>query len=91
MEDQMTSWIDFSISSGYELKYPGVGFGLTLISGCKPLAETADFDQYKRKLLRKMRKRETLSRISERIDIYDNFFPEFRIRVPAAPAFQENY
>jgi len=78
----MPSWIDFSISSAYELKYPGVGFGLTLISGCKPLADTAGFDQYKRKLLRKMRKRETLSGISQRIDIYDRFFQSFGFECP---------
>jgi len=78
----MPSWIDFSISSAYELKYPGVGFGLTLISGCKPLADTAGFDQYKRKLLRKMRKRETLSGISQRIDIYDKFFQSFGYECP---------
>jgi len=78
----MTSWIDFSISSAYELKYPGVGFGLTLILGCKPLADTAGFDQYKRKLLQKMRKRETLSGISQRIDIYDKFFQSFGYECP---------
>lgn len=78
----MTSWIDFSISSAYEREYPGVGFGLTLISGCKPLADTAGFDQYKRKLLRKMRKRETLSGVSQRIDIYDNFFQSFGYECP---------
>jgi DNA/RNA-binding domain of Phe-tRNA-synthetase-like protein len=78
----MTSWIDFSISSEYELKYPGVGFGLTLISGCKPLADTAEFDQYKRKLLRKMRRRETLSGISQRIEIYDKFFQSFGYECP---------
>ena len=78
----MTSWIDFSISSAYELKYPGVGFGLTLISGCESLADTAGFDQYKRKLLRKMRKRETLSGISQRIDIYDEFFQSFGYECP---------
>ncbi len=78
----MTAWIDFSISSAYELKYPGVGFGLTLISECKPLADTTGFDQYRRKLLRKMRKRETLSEISQRIDIYDKFFQSFGYECP---------
>ncbi len=78
----MTSWIDFSISSAYELKYPGVGFGLTLISGCIPLADTTGFDQYKRKLLRKMRKRETLYGISQRIAIYEKFFQSFGYECP---------
>jgi DNA/RNA-binding domain of Phe-tRNA-synthetase-like protein len=78
----MVTWIDFSISSAYEAKYPGVAFGLTLISGCKPLTDRAGFDQYKRKLLRKMRKRETLAEISERIQIYDLFFESFGYECP---------
>jgi hypothetical protein len=61
-EKKMAAWIDFSISSAYEAKYPGVAFGLTLISGCGPLKDSDAFDQYKRGLLRKMRKRETLAR-----------------------------
>jgi hypothetical protein len=47
----------------YQAMYPGVGFGLTLISGCKPVSDQQAYDQYKRKLLRKMRKRETLAEI----------------------------
>jgi DNA/RNA-binding domain of Phe-tRNA-synthetase-like protein len=78
----MTAWIDFSISSAYKSKYPGVGFGLTLISGCKTLSDTAGFDQHKRKLLRKMRKREKLSEISQRIAIYDKFFQSFGYECP---------
>jgi DNA/RNA-binding domain of Phe-tRNA-synthetase-like protein len=82
VKGKMTAWIDFSISSVYEVKYPGVGFGLTLVSGCKPLSDTAGFDQYKRKLLRKMRKRDTLSEISQRIDTYNDFFQSFGYECP---------
>jgi len=78
----MARWIDISISSAYEVKYPGVAFGLTLISGCKPLSDSAGFDQYKRKLLRKMRKRENLAEISERIQVYDLFFQSFGYDCP---------
>ena len=78
----MVTGIDFSISSAHEVKYPGVAFGLTLISGCKPLSDTAGFDQYKRKLLRKMRKRENLAEISERIQVYDLFFQSFGYDCP---------
>jgi DNA/RNA-binding domain of Phe-tRNA-synthetase-like protein len=78
----MVTWIDFSISSAYEAKYPGVAFGLTLISGCKLLTDSAGFDQYKRKLLRKMRKREILAEISERIQMYDRFFQSFGYECP---------
>jgi DNA/RNA-binding domain of Phe-tRNA-synthetase-like protein len=78
----MATWIDFSISPAYEVRYPGVAFGLTLISGCKPLTDSAGFDQYKRKLLRKMRKRETLAEISQRIRLYDMFFQSFGFECP---------
>ena len=78
----MVAWIDFSMSSAYEVKYQGVAFGLTLISGCKPLTDSAGFDQYKRKLLRKMRKREILAEISERIHVYDGFFQSFGYKCP---------
>jgi len=78
----MPIWIDFSISSVYKVKYPGVAFGLTLISECKPLTDNAGFDQYKRKLLRKMRKRKILAEISQRIHIYDRFFQSFGFECP---------
>ena len=78
----MVMWATFSIAPNYEAKYPGVAFGLTLISGCRPLSDSAGFDQYKRKLLRKMRKRETLAEISERIQMYDRFFQGFGYECP---------
>jgi hypothetical protein len=64
----------FSISQKYREQYPGVGFGLTLITGCRDASNPPGFDHYKRKLLRKMRKRETLAQITERIEIYTRFF-----------------
>ena len=62
--------------------YPGVGFGLTLISGCRDHPNPEGFDQYKRKLLRKMRKRETLAQITARINIYADFFQRFGYECP---------
>ena len=81
-EKKMATWIDFSISSAYKVKYPSVVFGLTLISDCRALSDSAGFDQYKRNLLRKMRKRETLAGISQRIDVYDRFFHSFGFECP---------
>jgi DNA/RNA-binding domain of Phe-tRNA-synthetase-like protein len=78
----MLPWIRFSISSAYNATYPGVPFGLTLISGCTPLTDSTGFDHDKRKLLRNMRRRETLARISQRIDIYDRFFQSFGFECP---------
>ncbi len=62
--------------------YSDVPFGLTLISGCRNFLNPPGFDQYKRKLLRKMRKRETLSQITKRIEIYDRFFGNFGYECP---------
>jgi DNA/RNA-binding domain of Phe-tRNA-synthetase-like protein len=78
----MASWIEFSFSPAYEARYPGVAFGLTLVSDCRPLSDSAGFDHYKRNLLRRMRKRETLAGISRRIDIYDQFFQSFDFECP---------
>jgi DNA/RNA-binding domain of Phe-tRNA-synthetase-like protein len=78
----MASWIDFSISAGYSASYPGVGFGLTLIRGCVNHENPPGFDQHKRKLLRKMRKRETLAEITGRIETYDAFFRSFGQECP---------
>jgi len=73
---------EFSTSTKYQAKYPGVGFGLALISGCQNHENPAGFDQHKRKLLRKMRKRQTLAEITNRIDTYANFFQSFGFECP---------
>jgi DNA/RNA-binding domain of Phe-tRNA-synthetase-like protein len=78
----MSITVDFSRSSSYRASYPDVPFGLALITGCTNLPNPAGFDQYKRKHLRKMRKRETLSEITGRIDIYDRFFAAFGQECP---------
>lgn len=72
----------FSMSDKYKERYPGVNFGLTLITGCRDAANPPGFDQHRRKLLRKMRKRETLAQITERIEIYDRFFQSFGFDCP---------
>ena len=73
---------EFFMSERYREMYPGVGFGLTLISGSRDHPNPEGFDQYKRKLLRKMRKRETLAQITERINIYADFFQRFGYDCP---------
>jgi DNA/RNA-binding domain of Phe-tRNA-synthetase-like protein len=73
---------DFSISPQYLEAYPDVGFGLTLISGCRHVVNPEGFDAYKRKLLRKMRRRDTLAQITDRIKIYADFFERFGFGCP---------
>ena len=73
---------EFCISERYRAAYPGVGFGLTLISGCRNHENPPGFDQHKRKLLRAMRKRETLAEITARIGTYADFFQMFGFECP---------
>lgn len=70
------------MSQKYVLRYPGVGFGLTLISGCTDHPNPDGFDRYKRKLLRRMRKRQTLAQITDRINAYAEFFQRFGYECP---------
>jgi DNA/RNA-binding domain of Phe-tRNA-synthetase-like protein len=72
----------FSMSQEYLTTYPDVGFGLTLITGCRDAENPAGFDQHKRKLLRKMRKRETLAQITNRVETYAGFFQKFGFECP---------
>lgn len=74
--------VNFSLSPAYVAHYEGVPFGLALISGCRNFTSPPGFDLYKRKLLRKMRKRENLAKISGRINIYDQFFQGFGYECP---------
>ena len=78
----MIKSIEFSKSSEYISRYPEVGFGLTLVSGCRNFLNPPGFDLHKRKLLRKMRRRETLAEITKRIEIYDRFFESFGFECP---------
>lgn len=78
----MAPRVPFLKSSGFISRYPGLPFGLTLITGCRNPLNPPGFDQYKRRLLRKMRRRETLKEIEERIGLYDRFFREFGFVCP---------
>ncbi len=79
---------DFSISEQYLKAYPDVSFGLTLISGCRHILNPEGLDQYKRKLLRTMRRRDTLAQISNRIKIYADFFQQFGFDCPLTQHLQ---
>lgn len=76
------------MTSKYRHKYPGVGFGLARITGCQNHQNPPGFDPYKRQLLRKMRKRETLAEIHARIDTYADFFQSFGFECPLTKHLQ---
>ncbi|MBK5102281.1 MAG: hypothetical protein JJE15_15005, partial [Desulfobacteraceae bacterium] len=82
MNEKRKFFPSFSKTSPYKSRYPEVAFGLTLISGCKNVSNPPGFDQYKRKLLRKMRKRETLAQVTRRVEIYELFFRSFEYECP---------
>jgi len=72
----------FSISSTYSQSYPGVGFGLAFIRDCRNPENPEGFDQFKRKQLRQMRRRDILAGVSQRIDLYARFFASFGYPCP---------
>ncbi|MBW1720459.1 MAG: hypothetical protein JRH13_03595 [Deltaproteobacteria bacterium] len=74
--------LHLSVSEAYRKRYPGVPFGWSMIRGCRNHPNPPGFDAYKRRLLRRMRKRETLARITERIEAYDRFFRGFGYECP---------
>jgi DNA/RNA-binding domain of Phe-tRNA-synthetase-like protein len=74
--------LGFSISEVYQTVHPGLAFGLALITGCQNPTNPPGFDEYKRKLLRAMRKKETLAQISGRVEAYDRFFDAFGYECP---------
>jgi DNA/RNA-binding domain of Phe-tRNA-synthetase-like protein len=78
----MTSPLNFSISEAYKSAYPGPAFGLALITGCQNPLNPQGFDEFKRKHLRLMRKKETLARITGRIEAYERFFRSFGYECP---------
>jgi DNA/RNA-binding domain of Phe-tRNA-synthetase-like protein len=82
MTEKKAVFPGFSKSHRYDVRYTGVAFGLTLISGCENPLNPSGFDQHKRKLLRSMRKREALAKIQERIETYDRFFQSFGYECP---------
>jgi DNA/RNA-binding domain of Phe-tRNA-synthetase-like protein len=84
----MTAPLNFSISKAYKNTYPGLAFGLALITGCQNPLNPSGFDEYKRKHLRLMRKKETLARISGRIEAYERFFRSFGYESPLTKHLQ---
>lgn len=69
--------VSFGKTESYRAAYPDVGFGLVLLRECVNPENPEGFDAYKRKLLRKMRKRETLAEITRRIETYEGHFNGF--------------
>ncbi|MEW6264889.1 MAG: phenylalanine--tRNA ligase beta subunit-related protein [Thermodesulfobacteriota bacterium] len=69
--------VNLNLSPQYLECYPGTAFGLVLVTGVKPALNPSGFDQYKRQLLRRMRKKDRLAGIQERVSVYDRFFSGF--------------
>jgi DNA/RNA-binding domain of Phe-tRNA-synthetase-like protein len=72
----------FTISEAYHRRYPGLGFGLAWVDGCTNPENPEGFDQFKRKQLRRMRRRDVLAGIQERVDTYRRFFEAFGYACP---------
>ena len=70
------------ITDAYRQRFPQLCFGIGTIQGCTYFEKNEPFKLYKRDLLRKMRRRDHLVQIKERIDLYDRFFHEWGYPCP---------
>ena len=74
--------VSLTISDAYRNRFPNLVFGIGTIQDCVFFEKREDFKLYKRELLRKLKRRVTLSQIEERIHLYDKFFQEWGYPCP---------
>ena len=78
----------FSLSEAYRRQYADVGFGLVMIKATTEQIDAAGFNQYKRKKLRSMRRRQNLEDITTRINTYKDFFEAYQQPCPLVSHLQ---
>jgi DNA/RNA-binding domain of Phe-tRNA-synthetase-like protein len=74
--------ISLTITDAYCRRFPELRFGIGTIQDCTYFEKSESFKRYKRDLLRKMRRRDNLIKIEERINLYDQFFKDWGYPCP---------
>ena len=74
--------ISLTVTDAYRQRFPDLCFGIGTVLDCAYLEKSEPFKLYKRDLLRKMRRRENLAQIEERVNLYDQFFKEWGYPCP---------
>jgi DNA/RNA-binding domain of Phe-tRNA-synthetase-like protein len=74
--------VSLTITDAYRRRFPELSFGIGTIQDCTYFEKDEPFKLYKRDLLRKMRRRDNLIKIEERIGLYDQFFKDWGYPCP---------
>jgi DNA/RNA-binding domain of Phe-tRNA-synthetase-like protein len=74
--------VSLTITDAYRQRFPDLCFGIGTVLDCAYFEKSEPFKLYKRELLRKMRRRDTLAQIEERVNLYDPFFKEWGYPCP---------
>jgi DNA/RNA-binding domain of Phe-tRNA-synthetase-like protein len=74
--------VSLTITDAYRQRFPDLSFGIGTIQDCVYFEKSEVFKLFKREILRKMRRRTSLSEIEKRIHLYDQFFKEWGYHCP---------
>ena len=74
--------ISLTITDVYSRRLPELSFGIGTIQDCTYYEKDEPFKLYKRDLLRKLRRKDNLIKIEERIGLYDQFFKDWGYPCP---------
>ena len=78
----MQHGISLNITDAYRRRFPDLCFGIGIVLDCASFEKSEPFKLYKRELLRKMRRRESLAQTEKRVNLYDQFFKEWGYPCP---------
>jgi DNA/RNA-binding domain of Phe-tRNA-synthetase-like protein len=78
----MQQGVSLTITDAYRQRFPGLCFGIGTVLDCVYFEKSEPFKLFKRELLRKMRRRDNLAQIEERVNLYDRFFKEWGYPCP---------
>jgi len=80
--------VSLTITDAYRRRFRELPFGIGTIQDCTYFEKSESFKLYKRDLLRKMRRKDNLAQIEERIHCYDQFFQEWGYPCPLPGHFK---
>ena len=78
----MSCEVSLTITDAYSRRFPELSFGIGTIQNCTYFEKDEPFKLYKRDLLRKLRRKDNLIKIEERIGLYDQFFKDWGYPCP---------
>ena len=81
--------VSLTITDAYCRRFPELRFGIGTIQDCTYFEKSESFKRYKRDLLRKMRRRDNLIKIEERINTLEEQAPDMRETIRGMQAIDQ--